>query len=47
MFISTTDDTTVFAFEGAVNEKVNDVYIINKKDNSGVRSSLYKRYLFN
>ena len=42
MFVSTTDDTTVFAFEGAVDGKVNDLFIVNKQDDSGVRSSYTK-----
>ena len=37
-FLSTTDDTTVFAFEGAVDGK-SDRFIINKNNDSGTRST--------
>ena len=30
MFISTTDDTTIFSFEGAVESKANECYIVKK-----------------
>ena len=36
--LSTTDDTTVFAFEGSVDGKSNTSYIINKDNDSGTRS---------
>ena len=42
MFISTTDDTTIFAFEGAVENKANECYIINKNDDTGTRSAFTK-----
>ena len=42
MFVSTTDDTPVFAFEGAVNGKDNDVFIVNIKIDTGTRSSYSK-----
>ena len=37
--LSTTDDTTVFAFEGSVDGKSNTSYIINKDNDSGIRSN--------
>ena len=40
--MSTTDDTTVFAFEGSVDGKGADFFIINKKNDSGTRSAYAK-----
>ena len=37
--LSTTDDTTVFAFEGSVDGKSNTSYIVNKDNDSGTRSN--------
>ena len=45
MFISTTDDTTMFVFEGAVEGKASEYYIINKDDDSGTSSSYTKTNL--
>ena len=42
MFVSTTDDTTIFAFEGAVESKANECYIIKKDNSTGTRSSYTK-----
>ena len=42
MFISTTDDTTVFTFEGSVDGKENDCFIINTENDSGTYSSYNK-----
>ena len=39
MFISTTDDTTIFAFEGIVDSAENEGFIICKDNNTGTRSS--------
>ena len=39
MFISTTDDTTLFAFEGCVDSKVGESYIINKDYETGKHSA--------
>ena len=39
MFLSSTDDTTVFAFEGAVQGKQSDKFIIKKDDDTATRSS--------
>ena len=42
MFTSTTDDTTVFAFEGAVDGSEGEGFIICKDDDTGTRSSYTK-----
>ena len=42
MFISSADDTTVFAFEGCVEGKINEMFIINKFNDTGVRSAYTK-----
>ena len=42
MFSSTTDDTTVFAFEGAVDGSEGEGFIICKDDDTGTRSSYTK-----
>ena len=42
MFVSTTDDTTIFAFEGAVESKANECYIVKKDNDTGTRSSYTK-----
>jgi len=39
MFLSTTDDTTMFAFEGEVDGSYSECYIINKDNDRGLRSS--------
>ena len=39
MFISTTDDTTIFAFEGAVDSAEGEGFIICKDEDTGVRSA--------
>ena len=39
MFISTTDDTTVFAFEGAVDSSEGEGFIVCKDDDLGTRSA--------
>ena len=41
MFVSTTYDTTIFAFEGSVDGK-SDQYIINKSSDLGTRSAYTK-----
>ena len=41
MLISTTDDTTMFVFEGTVNTG-DDVYIINKNDDRCTKASYTK-----
>ena len=43
MFISTSDDTTVFAFEGAVDSTEGEEFIVCKDDDSGTRSA-YTRH---
>ena len=43
MFVSTTDDTTVFAFEGTKDGKGNASYIINKDKNDTATRSSYTR----
>ena len=40
--LSTTDDITLFAFEGKVDSIGNDYYIINKDDDTGTRSTYTK-----
>ena len=35
----TTDDTTVFVFEGSVNGRNDDCFVVNKNDDRGLRSS--------
>ena len=42
MFISSTDDTTVFAFEGSVQGKENDKFVICKDEDTGTRSAFTK-----
>ena len=42
MFISSTDDTTVFAFEGSVQGKENDKFIICKDEDTGTCSAFTK-----
>ena len=42
MFLSTSDDTTVFAFEGTKDGKDNECYIINKANDLGTRSAYTK-----
>ena len=42
MFISTTDDTTVFAFEGSVDSAENEGFVICKDNDTGTRSSYTK-----
>ena len=39
MFISTTDDTKVFAFEGYVNSAEEEGFIIYKDEDTGTRSA--------
>ena len=39
MFISTTDDTTVFAFEGSVDSAEGEGFIICKDEDTGTRSA--------
>ena len=42
MFVSTTDDTTMFAFEGAVDGTDSEVYIVKKEDDRGTNSAYTK-----
>ena len=39
MFISTTDNTTMFAFEGSVDSKADECYIVKKDNDSGTQSA--------
>ena len=43
MFISTTDDTTVFAFEGSFDSAEGEGFIICKDEDTGTRSAYTQR----